>query len=155
MSSLLHPSPAAPSRPGRVQHARTLLGTTLLGPALVAGAAAGSLLFLQVVDPTEPGHLPTCPVLTVTGLFCPGCGTLRMLHHLGDGDLVAAAAMNPLALVLLPVLVLYWLAWVRRTVTGRSRGTPAPAWVVWGFLVVCAVYAVLRNLPGMSVLAPG
>jgi len=155
MSRLLHPSSAVQSWPGAVQHARHVLTSTLLGPALVAAGAAGSVLTLQVLDPTEPGHLPTCPFLAATGFFCPGCGSLRMLHHLGSGDLAAAAAMNPLALVLLPVLALYWLQWVRRTVTGRSRGAPMPAWVVWGFLVVSVGYAVLRNLPGMAVLAPG
>ena len=132
-----------------------LLEHTPLGPALVAGAALGAMAVLQVVDPNEPGHYPTCPVLTLTGWFCPGCGSMRMLHHLGDGDLAAAASMNPLALVLLPALVLYWLQWVRRTVTGRSRGTPMPGWVVWGFLVVSVVYAVLRNLTATAWLAPG
>ena len=152
MTQLLHPGPAAQARWDRAQH---LFDNTLFGPAVVAGAAAAVMLVLHAVDPNEPGHYPTCPVLTLTGFFCPGCGSLRMLHHLGDGDVAAAASMNPLALLMLGVLALYWLQWVRRTVTGRSRGRPAPAWVVWAFAVVSVVYAVLRNLPGMGVLAPG
>lgn len=152
MTQLLPPSPAAASWSGR---ARQVYGSTPVGPALVAGAGVAVMVVLQLADPNEPGHYPTCPVLAVTGLFCPGCGSMRMLAHLGDGDVVAAASMNPLALLLLPVLLAYWLQWVLRTLTGRSRRPPARAWVVWAFAAVSVGYAVLRNLPGMEVLAPG
>ncbi len=152
MTPLLHPSPAAPARPGRAQH---LWERTLLGPASVAAAAAGTLGGLQVVDPTEPGHYPTCPFLLLTGWFCPGCGSLRMLHHLGDGDVAGALAMNPLGLLMVLVLVGYWGGWTWRVLRRRDRGAPLPGWAVWSFLVVVVAYAVLRNLPGMGVLAPG
>lgn len=154
MTGTLHPGPAA-LQSDRAQRATHLVERTPLGPALVAAAATTGMVVLHLVDPNEPGNYPTCPVLALTGFFCPGCGSMRMLHHLGDGDLAAAAAMNPLALALLPVLVLYWAQWLRRTVTGAPRGAPMPAWVVWGFLAVSVVYAVLRNLPGLEVLAPG
>ena len=52
-------------------------------------------------------------------------------------------------------LVAYWVAWTRRVVTGRPRSAPLAGWAVWTFLVVVVVYAVLRNLPGMGLLAPG
>jgi len=152
MTQLLPPTATAAVRSRRVEH---LLGRTLLGPVLVAGTAVGTLGLLQVVDPTEPGHLPTCPFLALTGWFCPGCGSLRMLHHLGEGDLVAAAGMNPLGLLMLLALVAYWVGWTRRVLTSRPRGAPLQGWVVWAFLVVVVVYAVVRNLPGMGLLAPG
>ena len=155
MTQLLPPTPTTTStevRWGRAQH---LLGRTVLGPVLVAGAAVAMLGLLQVVDPTEPGHLPTCPFLALTGWFCPGCGSLRMLHHLGEADLVGAAAMNPLGLLMVLALLAYWLAWTRRVLTGRPRGAPLHGSVVWLFLVVVVVYAVLRNLPGLGLLAPG
>lgn len=151
MNQLLRP-PAAEPRWGRAQH---LWEHTLLGPAAVAAAAGGTIGLLQAVDPTEPGHYPTCPVLFLTGWFCPGCGSLRMLHHLGDGNVAEAWAMNPLGLVMVLALVLYWVGWTRRVVTGRARSAPLPAWAVWAFFVVVVGYAVLRNLPGMGVLAPG
>lgn len=152
MTQLLPPPPTALSRSGRVQH---LWEHTLLGPAVVAAAAAGTLGLLQVVDPTEPGHYPTCPLLFLTGWYCPGCGSLRMLHHLGEADVAGALAMNPLGLLMVLALVAYWVAWVRRVVTGRARSAPLPGWAVWAFLVVVVGYAVLRNLPGMGLLAPG
>lgn len=131
------------------------LRRTAAGPVLAAGTAAAAVGLLQVVDPTESGHLPTCPFLALTGWYCPGCGSLRMLHHLGEGDVVGAAAMNPLALLMVPVLVAGWAVWTRRVLTGRSRRAPLPGWVVWAFLAVVIGFGVVRNLPAMGLLAPG
>jgi hypothetical protein len=151
MTQVLQPV-TAPGRATRLQH---LLGSTLLGPGLTAAVAAGGMVLLQVVDPNEPGHYPTCPFLALTGAFCPGCGTMRMLHHLGSGDVGEAFWMNPLGFLLLPALVAYWLQWTHRVVTGSPRGAPLVGWVVWVFLAVVVAYWVLRNLPGFEVLAPG
>lgn len=150
MTQLLQPAPA--TRRGRLQHA---WGHTLLGPAATLAAAAGAMAVLQVADPNTPGHYPTCPFLALTGWFCPGCGSMRMLHDLGAGDVVAAFWMNPLGFVLLPVLAGYWLHWVYRAATGARRGAPLAGSVVWAFLVVVVVYGVLRNVPGLELLAPG
>ena len=132
-----------------------LLRSTMVGPVLAAGTAAAAVAVLQVVDPNEPGHLPACPFLTLTGWYCPGCGSLRMLHHLGEGDVVGAAAMNPLALLVVLALVAGWARWTRVVLTGQPRGAPLPGVVVWASLVVVVGFAVLRNLPAMGLLAPG
>ncbi|WP_336924052.1 DUF2752 domain-containing protein [Aquipuribacter sp. SD81] len=155
----LQPAPPSGARGlSRVRRLRArveLFARTPLGPLSVAAAAAGAMGVLQVADPNEAGHYPSCPFLSVTGLLCPGCGSLRMLHALGAGDVVAAFWLNPLGLLLLPTLVAYWVAWLRRTVTGRPRGAPLHAAWVWAFLVVTASYWVARNLPGLELLAPG
>lgn len=151
MTQLLQPPSAAP-RWARLQQRWS---HTLLGPAVTLAAATGGMAVLQVADPNTPGHYPTCPFLAVTGLFCPGCGSMRMLHDLGAGDLVGAFWMNPLAFVLLPVLAGYWLSWAHRAATGARRGAPLAGPVVWAFLVVVVVFGVLRNLPGLELLAPG
>jgi hypothetical protein len=155
------PQPAPPTRErglrrtgGLVERARALAATPV-GPASVAVAAAGALGVLQVADPNQPGHYPTCPFLAVTGWWCPGCGSLRMLHALGDGRLADAFWLNPLGFLLLPVLGVYWGQYLWRTVTGRPRGTPLHAAWVWAFLAVVVAYGVLRNLPGLELLAPG
>jgi hypothetical protein len=131
------------------------LPSRLAGPGAVAAVAACGLAVVHAVDPHRPGSYPVCPSLALTGLYCPGCGTLRMLHSLTDGDVTGALEMNPLALLLVPVLAGWWLVWTWRAVRGRRGTVPLPAVVAWGFLAVLAVYAVARNVPPGAWLAPG
>jgi hypothetical protein len=122
-------------------------------PLLGAAGALAAVALVGAVDPNEPGHYPTCPFLAVTGWFCPGCGSLRALHALAHGDLREALARNPLMVVTVPVLVLWWGAWLVRSVRARARRV-VPAWTIWALLVVVVAYAVARNLPGAAFLAP-
>ena len=57
--------------------------------------------------------------------------------------------MNPLLLVTLPFLVASWIAWTRRSVTGRPRTLAHPAWI-WSVLVVVLVFWVARNIPALA-----
>ncbi len=119
------------------------------------GAAAAALAVLATIDPNEPGHYPMCPLLATTGLYCPGCGSLRAVHDLLHGDLHGALARNPLTVLAVPVLLIAWLGWARRS-TGRRAPHPTslPPAAVWGVLVVVVGFWVLRNLPGMTWLSP-
>ncbi|MFK8850591.1 DUF2752 domain-containing protein [Streptomyces sp. Ac-502] len=62
----------------------------------------GALLFaalpvlVAVRDPETPGHYPSCPLRSATGLLCPGCGTIRALRDLTQGDVAAALAHDAL-----------------------------------------------------------
>ena len=81
------------------------------------------------MDPNAPGHYPPCPFLAVTGLWCPGCGSLRALHALLHLDVGTALARNPFA-----VLASIYIAWTfYRWAYRRVTGTPlrlAPGWVI-------------------------
>lgn len=122
----------------------------LAGPVATGLVATAALVVLHQVSPYEGGTYPTCPSLLLTGMYCPGCGSLRALHSLTHLDLSAAWDMNPLALAMLPVIVGGWLAWLRRAATGRPRRWLAPPWVGWGLLAVIVVYWVARNVPALE-----
>jgi hypothetical protein len=126
----------------------------LRDPAAVLAAGAAALAVVALVDPNEPGHYPTCPFLALTGQWCPGCGSLRALHALTQGDLAAAAGLNVLALASLPLLAVIWLRWTRRSWTGAQRAHPPPAAWLWMLAVVVVVFGLVRNLPFGSALAP-
>ncbi|GAB3675291.1 DUF2752 domain-containing protein [Angustibacter aerolatus] len=125
-----------------------------VGPATVAAAAAAAVALVGTVDPNQAGHYPTCPFLAVTGLYCPGCGSLRMVHALAHGDPATMVARNPLGVVALVVLAATWLRWTRRAVTGGVRTRVAPAWLIWTALGVVVAFWVLRNVPATAWLAP-
>mgnify|MGYP001047803120 CR=1 FL=1 len=138
--------PSADGSPGFVTRASA--------PILSAVAALAALAAVGAVDPNEPGHYPTCPFLAVTGWFCPGCGSLRALHALAHGDVREALARNPLMVVTVPALVLWWAVWLVRVARGRPRRRLAPAWTIWALFAVVVGFAVARNVPGAEFLAP-
>lgn len=128
----------------------------LSGPLAAATVGLSGVLLLAVVDPGQPGHYPACPFRALTGLDCPGCGSLRAVHALAHGDVVAAADSNLLAVLLLPVVLVGWAGWARRSALGRPRGPRVtPARVVYGLLALVVVFWVVRNLPGVGFLPSG
>ena|SRR6201991_492669 len=123
-------------------------------PLALFGAAVTAAAYVAVIDPSEAGHYPTCPFLWATGLYCPGCGSLRMIHALAHGDVGEAFGRNPLAFVLLPVIGYLWTRWLAaaggRPVKTRLL-TPPAAWALAALLIV---YWIVRNLPVGHALAP-
>lgn len=117
-------------------------------PIAIGALVAAATTYVGVVDPNRPGHYVTCPLLALTGLACPGCGGLRATHDLAHLDLAAAWAMNPLWVLVAPVLVVLWAVWLVRALRGRAAPR-VPAVVAWGFLVVLVAFGVLRNVPAL------
>jgi hypothetical protein len=131
--------------------------------AAVALAVCFGLIVLFLIDPARstfargPTLFPPCPLHAITGLYCPGCGTLRALHQLLHGNLWAAFRLNPLMVCSLP-LVAYWcLSELMREVSGwrRPRLFLPAAWI-WVLLGVIVLFGIVRNIPSypFSLLAP-
>ena len=99
----------------------------LAGPAsgaVLAGAATG---FLYLVNPHAHQVFLPCPFRLITGLYCPFCGGLRMVHDLAHGQVVAALHDDALALPLLAIAVLAWLNVAVSGWRGRASGPGAAA----------------------------
>jgi Protein of unknown function (DUF2752) len=116
-----------------------------LSEALTAGAATALLFF---VDPRAHQVFLPCPFHLATGLYCPFCGGLRMVHDLAHGQVVHAFHDNALAL---PLVLLAAVAWLNAT-AGRWRGRPLaevrkPAWLWPAVAVMLVGWTVVRNLP--------
>ncbi len=127
----------------------------LLGPLVIGASALAVVGMLAVVDPSEPGHYPLCPFKALTGLDCPGCGTLRGIHDLSTGNLTGALDHNVLAVLAVPLLVWAWLGWARRSYQGLARPAPHPRWIPLTVLGVVLGWWLVRNLPGMPFLGSG
>ncbi|MBX6382785.1 MAG: DUF2752 domain-containing protein [Microbispora sp.] len=128
---------------------------SVLAPLGVAAVAAVAAAYVTAVDPNQPGHYPTCPFLFVTGLYCPGCGSLRAVHALAHGDVLTAVSLNPLTAAAIPFLVYRWAVWALRSWQGRPVRTSLahPAYL-WGLVAVVIVFWVVRNTPWGNFLAP-
>lgn len=128
----------------------------LRAPLVTGVAVAAATTLLATVSPHTPGQYGTCPSLWLLGVYCPGCGALRATYDLAHLDLVSAWSMNPLWVLVAPVLVLAWIAWVVRAWRGRRLDRQLTPWMWLVPLVVVLGYAVLRNLPALAPwLAPG
>lgn len=119
----------------------------LRAPLGIGVGVTGATLLLALVNPHEGGY-PLCPLLALTGLACPACGGLRATHDLATGDLAGAWAMNPLWVLVAPVLVVAWILWVRRAWRGTSARR-VPPWIGVVGLVVLVVFGIARNVPAL------
>ena len=113
--------------------------------ATVFAALAATVLFR--FDPNQYPFYPRCYFHELTGLECPGCGSLRALHQLLHGNFMAALRYNAILVLSLPVLAIAGaraaLAWLRREPVAWSL---RPAWL-WSALVVMVGFGIVRNLP--------
>ena len=111
---------------------------------LAVGGAAATVLFF--CDPVRVPIYPQCVFHHMTGLDCPGCGSLRGLHALLHGDFAAALHFNAFLVLSLPL----WTGLGLWFAVGKWRAEPAakfhPAWL-WVYLAAFMAFGILRNLP--------
>ena len=108
----------------------------------------GAVLILYFFAPTQYAFYPRCLFHALTGLSCPGCGSLRAIHNLLHGHWADAFHLNPLLIVLLPLFPAALVAYVFKATTGRELFSifKRRVWI-WLLLGVIVVFSVLRNLP--------
>ncbi len=128
------------------------------GAAAIVVLGSTAVILLGCLDPAKSGLFPPCPVHYLTGLYCPGCGSLRAMHALLHGDLRQAWAMNPLTIMLLPFLSYGLISEICTRLLGRGLPcmTLRAGWIR-SFAVAIVLFGVLRNLPfyPFNLLAPG
>jgi hypothetical protein len=112
----------------------------------VVGATCASTLFF--VNPHSHQVFLPCPLRMLTGLYCPFCGGLRMVHDVLHGDIVNALHDNALALPLVLLGGLVWLNWAVACWRGRPVvALGRPRWMSPVLIVVLVGWTVVRNLP--------
>ncbi len=118
----------------------------------------GVAVLFFVLDPTKHTIFPKCMFHSLTGAYCPGCGSQRALHSLLHLDIAGVVSYNFLFLPAALFILYHYIHPLLNRIFGWNlpnlfykKYTP---WVV--FAVVIAFW-VARNLPWypFSVLAPG
>ena len=109
----------------------------------------GGTLVFQLGERKVPilSLIPRCPFRSLTGLYCPGCGSTRSLHALLTGNWRASLAFHPL---LLPILPLLPLLMARNFFARRQKCRKITLLIDLlsrGILLVLLVFWVLRNIP--------
>jgi len=126
---------AASAQPGRVS-----IGNVLL---LMAGGAVMAVLF--IFNPATSGFYPFCPLHRLTGWLCPGCGSLRAIHELLHGNVVAAFRLNALLVLALPVLAGLAVRWGYLKHRGRPVYIGVSGRTFWVGFTIVLLFGILRN----------
>lgn len=131
-------------------------GIILKGVFLIAGVFIAILLYFY--DPADSGIFPPCPINYLTGLYCPGCGSLRALHRILRGNFIEALDLNPLMAVMLPFVALLFISQLVLVLTGRKTFFPVHfnKWFYYVLLSVIIAFTIARNIPAypFSLLRP-
>jgi hypothetical protein len=112
---------------------------------MLAGAL-GIVIVLFVFDPSHTPIFPVCLFHRVTGLDCPGCGSLRAMHALLHGQWATAIGYNGMLILSLPLLVMVSFRWIGARLGVLSQMTIRPLWF-WIYGAAWIVFGILRNLP--------
>lgn len=113
----------------------------------VAAIAAGSAT-VAYFDPSTVKFLPLCPLFSLTGFACPGCGLTRGFHALFHGDVLTAVDYNALIPLWTLILVYVFVSLILLAVRGRGL----PMWItgpkfLGAFVILLLIFGVVRNIP--------
>ena len=128
--------------------ARAAIPWQKLQAFLLLSGGIAALPVLYAVNPASASVFAPCPVRLLTGWLCPGCGSLRAMHQLLHGNFAASFALNPVLMLLLPLLAFLLGQQVFAAVRPGMRERALPASFIWGLLLLTLAYTVARNLPG-------
>ena len=125
--------------------------------SLGLGFITFSVIFLFLFNPAHSTFYAPCLFHTLTGFYCPGCGSLRALHQLLHGNMLKAFGLNPLMVLSLPFLGYVFIS--RVVLVRRKRPSPVvfiPAIWIWLIGVGILMFWMLRNIPfyPFNLLAP-
>ena len=117
----------------------------------------GVAVLFFILDPNKHELFPKCVFHSLTGMYCPGCGSQRALHSLLHLDLAGVVSYNflflPAALLL---LYHYSHPLINRIFNWKLPNLFYLNYTPWVIFVVVILFWVLRNLPWypFNVLAP-
>ena len=125
--------------------------------SFIIGLLAMAYLYFFFLPIIETKIIFYCPFHMLTGLYCPGCGTLRGLHYLAHGNFLKFINCNPLAFLSIPFLVYSFCVFFYKEITGKElKNFFIRPFFIWLLLAIILIFWVLRNIPKypFSILAP-
>jgi len=113
---------------------------------------------IYTFKPGIGGIYPPCPFYILTGLYCPGCGSLRGIYSLLHGDIAKAFDYNPLMVLSMPFIIFLLVSNSHIRISGRIvRERNILSTKVYKILLVTIFsFWILRNIHvyPFAILAP-
>lgn len=89
-----------------------------------------------------------CPIYELTGYYCPGCGAGRACYSILHGQFYQAFRYNPLLVLLLPWIGVYYAACVVQwLIRGEETISSKIPWKIPAFILgILLIYGIIRNI---------
>lgn len=123
----------------------------------------GVLAFLGVLalyvfwNPSETNLFPKCPIYSVTGFYCPGCGSQRAAHQILNGNILEGIRHNYMIGLLVMVLLYQGYMYTMNEIFRKSiPNFLHKSKVTLSILIIVILFWILRNIDlfPFSELAP-
>jgi hypothetical protein len=101
--------------------------------------------FYFFYSPSRNRFLPNCPLLKLTGFYCPGCGGQRAFHAFLHGNFTEAFHDNLLIFLIIPI-ILYKILLELNGSLQKDVFMLRSKWI-WIFLSFLILFTILRNVP--------
>ena len=111
------------------------------------------LFVLYKYNPITSGIYPRCVSYSLFSINCPGCGTLRAIHHLFNGEIIHSIKSN----ILIYITIVYMLV---RSLISKLREQSFiinfSSREISGMMIFIIIYTIARNIPiePFNILAP-
>ena len=136
-----------------------MTGKRLLYFAAIIISIVGLASVYYLFNPAKYGFFPKCPFYTLTGFYCPGCGSQRALYFLLHGNIKDAIRENILMIISIPFLLIHFFFKGKSLVLNKD--------LRWGviyhpltpkiILAIVIFFWITRNIPyhPFNYLSPG
>ena len=115
---------------------------------MALGFLLGVSLVVYIYHPSTPVKMISSPFRQITGLYCPGCGTIRALTQLLQGNILKAISHNIFAVLFSPLLIWVILSNLSIVVRGKPLAKfELPSKYIWILLGTLIIFAIGRNIP--------
>lgn len=114
---------------------------------LIAILLLGVLLLYFFWSPSEYSFFPKCPLHSLTGIYCPGCGSQRAMHQIIHGNIIEGLRHNYLIALLAAVLLYQAILFVMHKLYNKSfYNILHQSLTIKIILVLILAFWLLRNL---------
>lgn len=106
------------------------------------------LIVLYFGHPTTGyAWMPRCPFYMLTGFYCPGCGSLRAMHYLLQGNFAESFRNHPLFLPMLICIILFYGKRIIEFRKGKNITFRGEMTLAVTILIVFIIFFIIRNIP--------
>ena len=97
-----------------------------------------------------------CIFHEITGLYCPGCGTTRLIFALLEGHIKEAFNYNRLVFILLPFIISYYIYYSYLYIFNKKDNIIYKIKKIYIYILlsITILFGILRNIDTFSYLKP-